>query len=132
VGDHPDDVRISRIVDLIVPDARWHVYAWEPPHVGHEAIRAERVRQAPLFSDYRTELVNIGSTGSTVFMERLDSYKVMNVAMTTHVAAVFEIDDAGKVVVWRDYLDRKEVETKLSIDISTVSNVGGPPADREP
>ncbi|SRR6266542_6089211 len=124
-GEQLDDDRISRVVDDLSTDAKWHVYAWEAPHVGHDAIRAELRRQAPLFSDYQTEIVTLGSVGSTVFMERLDSYTVLDVPMTTHVAAAFEFDGDGKVAVWREYLDRKEIETKMSVDISTISRIGG-------
>ena len=33
-----------------------------------------------------------------------------------HVAGVFEMDSNGKIAVWRDYGDRKEVETALGLD----------------
>ena len=38
-----------------------------------------------------------------------------------------EVDEAGKIAAWRDYLDSKEVETKLG---AGVSSAGTRPADR--
>jgi len=53
-------------------EARYHVFAWEEPFVGHDAIRDELLRQAPGFRDTREEIVNVASVGQTVFVERRD------------------------------------------------------------
>jgi len=127
-GEDLDKDKIDRAVNLFAENARFHTYAWEPPHVGHDAIRAELERQAPLYRDSSTEIVSIGSTDSTVFVERIDSMKIGGRPITMHVASVCEVSSDGRIASWRDYLDRKEIETKLAIDISTISNVHGMPA----
>ena len=71
--EHMDAARIERLLDRMAPDARYHVRAWQEPFVGHDAIRAELLRQAPLFSDGCYETVNVASVGQTVFSERVDS-----------------------------------------------------------
>lgn len=122
-----DADQIDRIVEAMTPDARYHVLAWEAPHVGRDAIRAELMRQASIFSDYRSEIVASASAGSVVFVEKLDSMTLAGQTITVHVVAVYDTVD-GKVSSWRDYVDRKEVETKLSVDIVALgSAVGGPP-----
>src|ERR1700736_302943 len=77
-----DAGQVSRMLERMAPDARYHVYAWEPAHVGHDATRAELLRQSPFWSDGRIGIVTIGSVGSTVFMERVDSMKISGVPIT--------------------------------------------------
>jgi len=77
-------------------------------------------------------IATMASAGSTVFMERVDFMKIAGVPIEIHVASVLEIDATGKVAVWREDLDRKEVGTKLSVDISTISAVGGAQAPEGP
>jgi limonene-1,2-epoxide hydrolase len=53
-------------------DAQYHVYAWEEPFVGREAIGAELLKQPPAFSDTEEEILNVASVGRSVFLERHD------------------------------------------------------------
>jgi hypothetical protein len=53
--------------------ARYHVFEWEEPFVGQDAIHDELLRQTALYSDARFEIVNIASVGQTVLLERIDS-----------------------------------------------------------
>jgi len=95
-GEQFDPAQIDRVLDRMSRDARYQVYAWEDPLVGHDAVRAELVRQIPLFGDFRTEIVTMGSVENMVFVERLDSMTINDKPVTLHVAAVFEIDGDGK------------------------------------
>jgi limonene-1,2-epoxide hydrolase len=116
-GDQWDSAQIDRVLSRMAPDARYHVYAWEVPHVGHDEIRAELLRQAQAVRDWRVEIVTIASIGPTVFTERLDSMTIndkgVNKGVTLHIAGIFEVDSEGKIAVWRDYLDRREVAAEL-------------------
>jgi len=123
-GEQFDSALIDRVLSRMAPDARYQVFAWEDPLVGHDAIRAELFRMAPRFRDLRTEIVTIGSVGQTVFIERLDSMTINDKQVTFHVAAVFEVDPAGKIAAWRDYLDSKEVSVKVGADVSTAGTRG--------
>ena len=67
-----DSSQIERMLDLMAPEARHHVFAWEDPFVGRDAIRDELLRQAPGFRDTREEIMNVASVGQTVFVERRD------------------------------------------------------------
>ena len=40
-----DAAQIDRILDMS-SDVRYHIHAWEDPLVGHDAIRAQWLRQA--------------------------------------------------------------------------------------
>lgn len=111
----------------MTPDAQYRVLAWETPHVGWDAIRVELSRQAAIFGDFRSKVVATASSGSVVFVERRDSMTLAGQTITVHVVGVYDTVD-GKVSAWKDYVDRKEVETQLSVDSATLgAAVGGPP-----
>jgi limonene-1,2-epoxide hydrolase len=106
-------VDMDRLLGYFANDASYRVYAWEEPHVGHAAIRAEFERQAPMFSDFHGEIVTITSTDNMVFTERLDSMNLGPKRVTLHVAGVFELNQDGKITDWRDYLDQQEVAAAM-------------------
>ena len=68
-----DSSEVARLLSHMAPDAKYHVSAWEPPFVGHDAIRAELLQQGEVVTDVRVEILSIASAGQTVFTERLDS-----------------------------------------------------------
>jgi limonene-1,2-epoxide hydrolase len=120
-----DKSAIDRMLDFIGPGARWHVFAWEPALVGHDAIRKELERQAEIMTDVSVEIVWMGSVGNRVFMERLDSLTVKSIPTTLHVAAVFEVGSDGKITLWREYWDSKEIDTKLRVGTSSAGTRTG-------
>jgi limonene-1,2-epoxide hydrolase len=114
-----DATQIDRILDHMAPDVRYHIYAWEDPLVGHDALRAEWLQQAALFCDFRAEIVTIGSAGRTVFVERRESMTLAGTpGVTLHFVGVFEVDRDGKIAVWRDYSDSREVTVKVGEDLA--------------
>ena len=103
-----DASRIERLLDRMAPDARYHVRAWQEPFVGHDAIRGELLRQAPLFSHGCYETVNIASVGQTVFSERVDSVIIEGKRASFHLVDVYEVDADGKIASLRTYSDSAE------------------------
>jgi limonene-1,2-epoxide hydrolase len=124
-GPQYDSALIDRVLGHLTPDARYQVFAWEDPLIGHDAIRAELSRMAPRFRDLQIEIVMIGSVDRTVFVERLDSMTINDKQVTFHVAAVYEVASTGKIVAWRDYLDSREVALKVGTDVSTAGETRG-------
>ena len=111
-----DEARIDRAVSRMASDARYHIFAWEDPFVGHDAIRAELLREASSPSNHRDvqiDIVAIASVGQIVFTERVDSGTVRGKPYAVHVAGVFEMDAEGKIAAWRDYLDSRELSVQL-------------------
>ena len=105
-----DSSEVARLLSHMAPDAKFHVCAWEPPFVGHDAIRAELLREGQGFTDLRIEIMGIASADHRVFTERLDRMTMNAKPVEFHIAGVFEVDDGGKIAVWRDYFDTKEIE----------------------
>ena len=51
--------------------------------------------------------------GSTVFNERLDRFRIGDGWLELPIAGVFEVDDDGKITLWRDYFDMGAYERQL-------------------
>jgi limonene-1,2-epoxide hydrolase len=71
-----------------------------------------------MFTDFRSEIVTIGSVGQTVFVERTESMTLTGTPVTLHLVGVFEVDRDGKIAVWRDYSDSREVAVKVGEDLA--------------
>jgi limonene-1,2-epoxide hydrolase len=111
-----DSIHVDRLLSQMAPEARYHLFAWEEPFVGHDAIRDELLREAPFYSDTQFEILNIASVGQTVFVERIDWVTMNEKRAGIHVVGVFEVDADGKIAIWRDYLDTREITTKVGAD----------------
>lgn len=105
---------VAGSVDYLADDASYRVNGWNEPFVGHDAIRHDFERQRILWSDFRYQLLNIGTVGNVVFTERIDTVRMAGRDVSIHMAGVFEFDDAGKIASWRDYFDTKEIEAQLA------------------
>jgi limonene-1,2-epoxide hydrolase len=112
-GEERDSARVERVVTRMAADARYQIHAGDDPFVGHDAIRAELLRQASRMSEIRNEIVTIGSVGQIVFTERLDSFTMNDKSLTVHIAGVFEVDAAGKIAAWRDYFNSGEIAAQV-------------------
>ena len=112
-GDQLDLDRVERLLSYMAPDARYHVYAWWEPCVGHDAIRAELLKQGTGSSDISFEFLNFSSVGQTVFVERLDWFTMNDEAVNLRIVGVFEFGDDGKITSWRDYYDSAEITAKV-------------------
>ena len=117
-GEERDSARVERVVNRMSADARYQIHAGDDPFVGHDAIRAEFLRQASHMSETRNEIVTIGSVGQIVFTERLDHFTLNDKSLTVHIAGVFEVDAAGKIAAWRDYFNSGEIAVQLGADAS--------------
>ena len=54
------------------------------------------------------------ATGNLVLNERTDRFRVGDKWMDLPVAGVFEVDDAGRIVLWRDYFDMTTMMDQMS------------------
>jgi limonene-1,2-epoxide hydrolase len=75
------------------------------PIRGRSNILAElRMMQAKV-GPQRHEMKSVGSGGNVVFTERLDHSQRNGKWSSIPLVAVFEVDAAGQIVAWREYLD---------------------------
>lgn len=84
------------------------------PMVGHEAVaRTLEVFLAPA-DEVDWQILRQHAVGSTVVNERLDRFKIGDGWLELPIAGVFEIDDDGKITLWRDYFDMGTYERQLT------------------
>jgi limonene-1,2-epoxide hydrolase len=110
-----DSAQADQVVAHMAPDAHYYLYAWAEPFVGHDAIKAELLKQAPTYKDASFEFLNFASTGQTVFVERLDRMTINDKYAEFHIVGVFEVDANGRIASWRDYFDSAEITTKVGV-----------------
>jgi limonene-1,2-epoxide hydrolase len=102
------------IAEHYAENATLSVVASREPLVGRDAIRKDLDRQAGVYTDFRHTIINMASSDSVVFVERIDTVNMGNRDVVIHATGVFEVDDNGEITAWRDYLDMKEIEAQLA------------------
>jgi limonene-1,2-epoxide hydrolase len=76
-----------------------------PPVRGRDRILAEHQLMKEKVLDQKHEMKAWGSHGNTVFTERVD-YSLRNGKWTpVPLVAVFDLNDDGEIIAWREYLD---------------------------
>jgi len=88
------------------------------PVVGRERILAEHRLMTQKVADQRHDMKAWGSHGNTVFTERVDWSLRDGKWSPVPLVAVFEVDDAGRIVAWREYLDLVHISKShgMSVD----------------
>lgn len=78
-----------------------------PPIQGRAAIKSELLRMQQKVHDNRSEIKAVAANGRVVFTERVDYSKRGEGSewRAIPLAAVFELDDEGRITAWREYLD---------------------------
>jgi limonene-1,2-epoxide hydrolase len=69
-------------------------------------------------SDMRYEVLNVASTDSVVFSERIDTQYMTDIGreIQVHIVGVFELGPDGKIVSERDYFDMMEVQAQMKTE----------------
>jgi limonene-1,2-epoxide hydrolase len=80
----------------------------EPIH-GRAAIKAELIHMQQRVLDQKHDMKCVAASGNTVFTERCDWSYSKGRWVAIPLVAVFELDDAGRIVAWREYLDPSHV-----------------------
>lgn len=89
-----------------------------PPIKGRTAIKAEIERMQIRITDQRHDMKTVAASGNTVFVERVDWAFSKGHWVSIPLVAVFELDDAGRITSWREYLDPSAVAQQhgMSLD----------------
>ena len=59
-------------------------------------------------------IIRQAEQGNLVLNERLDRFELGGRWIELAVAGVFEVDDSGHIVLWRDYFDKGQFEAAMS------------------
>ena len=97
---------IDAVIDAFASDIFYHNMP-PPPLNGKDDIRACWEPFTATIRKYRIEHNKLEGRGNTVFRERMEYFDMDPDGdhIVLPVAGVFEFDDSGKIVNWREYWD---------------------------
>jgi limonene-1,2-epoxide hydrolase len=75
------------------------------PIVGHEGLAASLQQFLGPASEVEWRILRQHDVGQVVFNERLDRFHIGDGWLELPVVGLFEVDDHGKITLWRDYFD---------------------------
>jgi len=97
---------LDGIMSYFAEDAVWDNVPMNSPAKGQAAIREMTQGFLKDTSNFGAKILKSVHVGNTVFNERVDTIKMKNgKSADIPVAGMFELNDAGKITVWRDYFD---------------------------
>ena len=104
---------LDELVSFFSDDA---VYTDGPRGVHHgiDAIRAELGAMVKIVPSTSIDIKKLVAKGGTVMVERVDNFKLGGKPFDLEVAAVFNVDDNGRIKRWRDYYDLKSLEDRIA------------------
>ena len=82
-------------------------------NIGPDAMRAFLGVMAGNVDEVQFVIHRQTATGNVVMNERTDRFRVGEAWMDLKVAGIFEVDDDGKVSLWRDYFDMAEFNAEM-------------------
>lgn len=75
------------------------------PIKGRDAIKAELIHMQKRVVQQRHDMKNVAANGNVVFTERVDWSFSKGRWVSIPLVAVFELNDAGRITTWREFLD---------------------------
>jgi limonene-1,2-epoxide hydrolase len=107
------NLKVDKILAFFSEDAAW-IDGPRGSHQGREAIRAELEDQSKMgFVMTGIEVKSLLADGSTVMMERVDSFTIGGKTFSMEVMAAFEVGADGLITRWRDSYDLKSVTDQI-------------------
>ena len=116
---HTTNLDTAALRAMLADDARYQpIVPIAPIRHGADAICGEMERQYKLYDECACDILSVAVAGSTVFTERVDTVRQLanGQRTTTHVVGVFDLDENGKIVWWREYWDALDCAGQLGID----------------
>jgi limonene-1,2-epoxide hydrolase len=88
-----------------------------PKQVSGPDLAAALDRQFNTYHECRCEIHASAAMGAFVFTERSDHVTLHagNKKVTSRVCAVFELDDARKIISWREYWDTGDIMKQMGL-----------------
>jgi limonene-1,2-epoxide hydrolase len=107
------DEAFAAAAAFVAEDGSYYPNAWRSARVGRQAVLAELCSTGAHYSGLDVEVVTCTADGDRVVMERIDHFVMQGKPIDLHVVGVFELNPDHLIATWRDYYDRREVDTKL-------------------
>lgn len=127
-GDGSDEVRpdVEKILSYFAEDAIWQLWVPGGPVIsGKNALRAEILNQMNFATNNKCNEVAIVSNDRMVMQERSDTATILGRHCPHQMVAVYEFNDDGLIVKWREYLDMEDLNRKMGVSLD--ENPAGQP-----
>jgi limonene-1,2-epoxide hydrolase len=107
----------EKILSMMSEDAEWQLWVPGGPIVrGRAALREEIHRQMRIATNNKCNIVNVLSNDRMVMQERADTAVILGRPCPHQMVAIYELDDAGLIKRWREYLDMADLTRKMGVD----------------
>jgi limonene-1,2-epoxide hydrolase len=108
---------VDKILSMMAEDAEWQLWVPGGPIVrGRAALREEIHRQIRIATNNKCNIVNVLSNDKMVMQERSDTAVILGRPCPHQMVAIYELDDAGLIKRWREYLDMADLTRKMGVD----------------
>jgi limonene-1,2-epoxide hydrolase len=108
---------VERILSMMSEDAEWQLWVPGGPIVrGRAALREEIHRQMRIATNNKCNIVNVLSNDRMVMQERSDTAIILGKPCPHQMVAIYELDEAGLIKRWREYLDMADLTRKMGVD----------------
>ncbi|MDB5686729.1 MAG: limonene,2-epoxide hydrolase, partial [Rhizorhabdus sp.] len=108
---------IDKIVSMFAEDAEWQQWVPGGPVIrGRANLRTEIERQTRIASNNKCNIVNVLSSDTMVMQERSDQAIIFGKDCPHQMVAIYELDDEGLIIRWREYLDMADLTRKMGVD----------------
>jgi limonene-1,2-epoxide hydrolase len=108
---------VEKILSMMSEDAEWQLWVPGGPIVrGRAALREEIQRQIRIATNNKCNIVNVLSSDTMVMQERSDTAVILGKPCPHQMVAIYELDKAGLIKRWREYLDMADLTRKMGVD----------------
>jgi limonene-1,2-epoxide hydrolase len=108
---------VEKILSMMSEDAEWQLWVPGGPIVrGRAALREEIQRQIRIATNNKCNIVNVLSSDTLVMQERSDTAVILGKPCPHQMVAIYELDGAGLIKRWREYLDMADLTRKMGVD----------------
>jgi limonene-1,2-epoxide hydrolase len=108
---------VEKILSMMSEDAEWQLWVPGGPIVrGRAALREEIQRQIRIATNNKCNIVNVLSSDTMVMQERSDTAVILGKPCPHQMVAIYELDGAGLIRRWREYLDMADLTRKMGVD----------------
>jgi limonene-1,2-epoxide hydrolase len=116
---------VEKILSMMAADAEWQLWVPGGPTIrGREALRQEIHRQMRFATNNKCNIVNVLSSDNMVMQERSDYALIRGRPCPHQMVAIFELDEAGLIKRWREYLDMADLMRKQGTDEAFAAHGG--------
>lgn len=107
---------VEKILSMMSDDAEWQLWVPGGPVIkGKEALRKEIEHQSVIATNNKCNEVNILSSDRMVMQERSDTAIIMGKYCPHQMVAIYELDEEGRILKWREYLDMADLTKKMGV-----------------